>query len=130
RPARPRVRPHVRRNPPPETPLVARRPAAGAVHRAERRRCRHGCGAKACRPCASYRCIVPCRLPTAWRSRHIRVMRPAETQPAPPGARNGLHTIRTLLPYLWPAGAVGVRLRVLLAAALLIGAKVATVYIP
>jgi ABC-type transport system involved in Fe-S cluster assembly fused permease/ATPase subunit len=57
-------------------------------------------------------------------------MRPAETQPAAPGARNGLQTVRTLLPYLWPADALGVRLRVLLAAALLIAAKVATVYIP
>ncbi len=57
-------------------------------------------------------------------------MKPTEFQPDPVNARTGLQTIRTLLPYLWPSGAPGARMRVLLAAAFLVGAKVATVYIP
>jgi ATP-binding cassette subfamily B protein len=41
-----------------------------------------------------------------------------------------LRTIRTLLPYLWPKGEPGLRLRVVLALACLLIAKVATVYVP
>ncbi|MGH7544330.1 MAG: ABCB family ABC transporter ATP-binding protein/permease [Gemmatimonadota bacterium] len=41
-----------------------------------------------------------------------------------------LRTIRTLLPYLWPRGEPGLRLRVVLALACLLTAKVATVYVP
>ncbi|MBV8913980.1 MAG: ABC transporter ATP-binding protein/permease, partial [Acetobacteraceae bacterium] len=57
-------------------------------------------------------------------------MRPAQFQPAPADARGALQTIRSLLPYLWPADSIGVRLRVLLAVAMLVAAKLATVYIP
>jgi len=39
-------------------------------------------------------------------------------------------TIRTLLPYLWPKGEPGLRLRVVLALACLLAAKAATVYVP
>ena len=46
------------------------------------------------------------------------------------GERSHLHTIRTLLPYLWPRGSLEMRGRVLLAILLLIGAKVANVYVP
>jgi len=51
--------------------------------------------------------------------------------PAParrPGG--GLATLRTLLPYLWPAHAPRLRLRIAAAMALLIAAKVANVYVP
>ena len=44
--------------------------------------------------------------------------------------RSHLHTIRTLLPYLWPRGALEMRGRVVLAVLLLVGAKVANVYVP
>ncbi len=44
--------------------------------------------------------------------------------------RSHLHTIRTLLPYLWPPGSLEMRGRVVLAILLLIGAKVANVYVP
>ncbi len=57
-------------------------------------------------------------------------MKPAETTPAPAFSRNGFQTVRTLLPYLWPRGETSVRVRVVLALALLVVAKIATVYIP
>ena len=48
--------------------------------------------------------------------------------------RSTLQTVRSLLPYLWPAGdsvgASGARVRVVLAALCLVAAKVATVYVP
>ena len=44
--------------------------------------------------------------------------------------RSHLHTIRTLLPYLWPPGSLEMRGRVVLAILLLVGAKVANVYVP
>ena len=44
--------------------------------------------------------------------------------------RSHLHTIRTLLPYLWPRGSLEMRGRVVLAVLLLVGAKVANVYVP
>ena len=46
------------------------------------------------------------------------------------GERSHLHTIRTLLPYLWPPGSLEMRGRVVLAVLLLVGAKVANVYVP
>ena len=46
------------------------------------------------------------------------------------GATGGWKALRSLLPYLWPAGAPTLRLRVLLALAALVAAKVASVYIP
>ncbi len=57
-------------------------------------------------------------------------MRPSSFDPAPIDARNGFTTVRSLLPYLWPKNAVSARVRVVLAVAFLILAKVATVYIP
>jgi ATP-binding cassette subfamily B protein len=53
------------------------------------------------------------------------------TDPSPP-PRSAVEwrTVRDLAPHLWPAGNLGVRLRVVLALALLAGAKVATVYVP
>ena len=48
-----------------------------------------------------------------------------------PGANRGsADTIRSLLPYLWPKGDPQARSRVVVASALLILAKVATVYVP
>ncbi len=44
--------------------------------------------------------------------------------------RSTLATVRSLLPYLWPRGDWGSHVRILLAAACLVLAKVATVYIP
>ncbi len=44
--------------------------------------------------------------------------------------RSGVATIRSLLPYLWPEGDIGARGRVVGAMALLVLAKVATVYVP
>ena len=51
---------------------------------------------------------------------------------APPaGQRLGeVGTLKTLLPYLWPAGEWGMRVRVVLSLALLAGGKIATVYVP
>ena len=46
------------------------------------------------------------------------------------GAAGGWKALRSLLPYLWPSGAPSLRLRVLLALAALVAAKVASVYIP
>ncbi len=53
-----------------------------------------------------------------------------EARQHPRGSRSHLHTIRTLLPYLWPRGSLEMRGRVALAILLLIGAKVANVYVP
>ncbi|MBM3601098.1 MAG: ABC transporter ATP-binding protein/permease [Alphaproteobacteria bacterium] len=44
--------------------------------------------------------------------------------------RGGLHTIGTLLPYLWPSGALELRVRVVLALSCLVAAKIANVYVP
>ena len=57
-------------------------------------------------------------------------MSSTQFQPDPANGRTGLQTIRSLLPYLWPSGAPGVRFRVVCAVAFLVAAKVATVYIP
>ena len=49
----------------------------------------------------------------------------------PAGQRLGeVGTLKTLLPYLWPAGEWGMRVRVVLSLALLAGGKIATVYVP
>ncbi len=52
--------------------------------------------------------------------------------PSPPriGPRNDLRTLRTLLPYLWPAGEHGLRARVVLALVLLATAKGVNVMVP
>ena len=44
--------------------------------------------------------------------------------------RSGIATVRSLLPYLWPSGDLGARVRVMAAMALLVLAKLATVYVP
>ena len=49
---------------------------------------------------------------------------------APSDASNHLATLRALLPYLWPRGYANLKWRVVLALALLTGAKIATVYVP
>jgi ABC-type transport system involved in Fe-S cluster assembly fused permease/ATPase subunit len=46
------------------------------------------------------------------------------------GANNDLKTIRTMLPYLWPNDAPGLRFRVVVAMALLVAAKAANVVVP
>ena len=51
-----------------------------------------------------------------------------ETAPSP--RRGDLATIRTLLPYLWPRDAAGLRLRVIVSLSLLALAKLATVAVP
>lgn len=57
-------------------------------------------------------------------------MSSTQFQPDPANGRTGLQTIRSLMPYLWPSGAPGVRFRVVCAVLFLVAAKVATVYIP
>ena len=60
-------------------------------------------------------------------------MRPLDTSPvAATGQphRTGLQTVASLLPYLWPKGEPGARVRVVLAVIMLVMAKIATVYIP
>ncbi len=44
--------------------------------------------------------------------------------------RSGLRTVTALLPYLWPAGDTGARVRLCVAVLCLVLAKVATVYVP
>ena len=50
--------------------------------------------------------------------------------PQPKSANFEWSALKTLLPYLWPAGGLEMRVRVSIAIAFLIGAKVATVYVP
>ena len=57
-------------------------------------------------------------------------MRSREPGPRPEGPRNDWNTIRTMLPYLWPAGAAALRVRVVIAIAFLVAAKVANVIVP
>jgi len=60
-------------------------------------------------------------------------MRPLDTSPVPATGqpdRTGFQTVASLLPYLWPKGEPGARIRVVLATIMLVLAKVATVYIP
>ena len=49
---------------------------------------------------------------------------------AEPGATGGWRALRSLLPYLWPRRAPALRLRVVLAMAMLLAARVTAVYIP
>ncbi len=60
-------------------------------------------------------------------------MKPADLIATPASAtpqRTGFQTVRSLLPYLWPKGEPGARVRVAVAVVMLVLAKVATVYIP
>jgi ATP-binding cassette, subfamily B, heavy metal transporter len=54
----------------------------------------------------------------------------AATLSLPHSHRSGMATVRALLPYLWPEGDLGAKARVVLAMALLLLAKLATVYVP
>ena len=57
-------------------------------------------------------------------------MRDPSLQAAHPNDRSAWRTIVELLPYLWPTGETGTRVRVTVATLLLVAAKVATVYVP
>ena len=58
-------------------------------------------------------------------------MPPRQSDATPrPDTRGDLNTIRSLLPYLWPVGDLGMRIRVVVAMSCLALAKVATVYTP
>ena len=46
------------------------------------------------------------------------------------GPRRDWHTIRSLLPFLWPAGEIGLRVRVVVALACLVAAKAINVMVP
>ncbi len=54
----------------------------------------------------------------------------SSTPDSRPAASGDWNTIGTLLPYLWPAGQIGIRARVVAALLCLVAAKVATVYVP
>ena len=57
-------------------------------------------------------------------------MRPTTIDPKQIQLRNQVKTLRRLLPYLWPRERFDLRGRVLLAVALMLAAKVASVYVP
>ena len=57
-------------------------------------------------------------------------MRSREPGPGPISPANEWSTIKTLLPYLWPSGEMGLRVRVVIAMALLIAAKATNVSVP
>ena len=57
-------------------------------------------------------------------------MRRTASEPAEPGPRNDLKTIRSLLPYLWPAGERELRARVVVAVFFLVAAKAISVAVP
>ncbi len=58
----------------------------------------------------------------------MRRLSPGE--PPPRGSHYDLHTIRSLLPYLWPSGERALKVRVVLSLLLLVAAKVASATIP
>jgi ATP-binding cassette subfamily B protein len=64
----------------------------------------------------------------------MQAMRRSSPPPAPtfsiPNQRSTWQTIRSLLPYLWPAGNPSARFRVAIAIVFMLLAKVATVYVP
>ena len=57
-------------------------------------------------------------------------MRNREPGPSRTGPRKDWRTIRTLLPYLWPPGEAGIRVRVVMAMLLLTLAKITNVVVP
>jgi ABC-type transport system involved in Fe-S cluster assembly fused permease/ATPase subunit len=68
---------------------------------------------------------------------HMRGMRRSSHRPAPADLpahlrvqRSTLQTIVSLLPFLWPAGNLGARIRVTIALFFMVLAKLATVYVP
>ena len=61
----------------------------------------------------------------------MRRREPSKNQrSAQTGPRRDWHTIRTLLPFLWPAGEIGLRVRVVVALACLVAAKAINVMVP
>ena len=56
--------------------------------------------------------------------------RPDHDPNAPKAAQNHVRTLITLLPYLWPTGQLELRVRVVIAMALLVAAKGFNVYVP
>jgi ATP-binding cassette, subfamily B, heavy metal transporter len=56
--------------------------------------------------------------------------RPDHDPDVPEKVQNHLQTLITLLPYLWPAGETGLRVRVVVAMTLLVAAKGFNVYVP
>jgi ATP-binding cassette subfamily B protein len=58
------------------------------------------------------------------------VRRPTTFDPGQVDVANQLRTLKEMLPYLWPVGEPGLRRRVVLAMALLAGAKATTVTVP
>ncbi|MFE0756343.1 ABCB family ABC transporter ATP-binding protein/permease [Inquilinus sp. NPDC058860] len=54
----------------------------------------------------------------------------ADTPPSVIDAAKGRHPLHSLAPYLWPAGQLEMRARVVLAVLLLVAAKIASVYTP
>lgn len=57
-------------------------------------------------------------------------MRPLTSTTPSPLDRSAWRTVVDLLPYLWPKGENGVRVRVVVATLFLVAAKIATVYVP
>jgi ATP-binding cassette subfamily B protein len=55
---------------------------------------------------------------------------PADLPPSLRVERSTLQTIVSLLPYMWPAGNLGARIRVVIALVFMVLSKVATVYVP
>ena len=55
---------------------------------------------------------------------------PIQTAAPPEGERNHMRTLASLLPYLWPEGEPGLRLRVVASLALLVVAKAVNVVVP
>src|SRR5689334_6093185 len=87
------------------------------------------------RECDAGTRLPSCRLSNRGPACHMRQMRQTTTGPAgslglPHAQRSALATIRSMLPYLWPAGDPGARVRVVIALGLLLLAKLATVYVP
>lgn len=57
-------------------------------------------------------------------------MRSREPGPGPSGPKDEWNTLKTLLPYLWPKGEAGLRVRVVIAMILLVAAKATNVSVP
>jgi ABC-type transport system involved in Fe-S cluster assembly fused permease/ATPase subunit len=62
------------------------------------------------------------------RSSHLPA--PADLPSSPHRQRSTLQTVVSLLPYLWPAGNPGARIRVVVALVFMLLSKIATVYVP
>ena len=78
-----------------------------------------------------YRCPIWLNKPAIDRLFAVKsyASSPSPTDRAPT-AQSGLSVLRTLLPYLWPKDAPSLRLRVVLAVALLFAAKGINAYLP